>query len=93
LSETPPPWPRGVEPIGVEDLNRIGIDGRHQLYWDGRRIEIRRSIALTGLQKWVAGVVTVVGVLAGLATIATGYNNAAVFLCARRVTLLTCPAP
>jgi hypothetical protein len=77
----------------MEDLNRLGIDGNHQLYWDGHRIEIRRAIVLTRFQAWVTSVVTIVGLLAGLATIATGVNNASVFLCARDITLLTCPPP
>ena len=89
----PPKWPPGVEPIGLEDLNRIGIDSEHQLYWDGHRIEIRRFLVLTRFQKWFAAVATIVGLLAGLATIATGFNNAAIFLCARHITYLTCPAP
>ena len=94
MTDTPPPrWPSGVEPIGMEDLNRLGIDSSHQLYWDGHRIEIWRSIVLTRFQAWVTFVVTIVGLLAGFATIATGINNASVFLCARHITLLTCPVP
>jgi hypothetical protein len=88
-----PGWPPGVEPIGMEDLNRLGIDSDHQIYWDGRRIEIRKSIVLTRFQTWVAAGVAVVGLLAGLSTIATGINNASVFLCARHVTFLGCPMP
>jgi hypothetical protein len=92
LTDTSQPgWPPGVEPIGVEDLNRLGIDREHQIYWDGRLIEIRKSIVLTRFQKIIASVVTIVGVLAALATIATGMNNASVFLCARHITWLTCP--
>jgi hypothetical protein len=87
----PPKWPVGVEPIGMEDLNKLGIDSEHQLYWDGHRIEIRRLLVLTRYQKWFAAVATIIGLLAGLATIATGFNNAAVFLCARHLTYLTCP--
>ena len=77
----------------MEDLNRLGIDDNHQLYWDGHRIEIRRAIVLTRFQTWVTSVVTIVGLLAGFATIATGVNNASVFLCARHITLLGCPMP
>jgi hypothetical protein len=88
-----PKWPPGVEPIGMEDLDRIGIDAEHQLYWDGRRIEIRRFLVLTGLQKWFAAMAAIVGLMAGLSTIATGINNASIFLCARHVTYLTCPTP
>ena len=90
---SPPNWPQGVDPIGLDDLNRLGIDAENQLYWDGHRIEIRRLFVLTRLQKWFAAGVTIVGLLAGLATIATGINNASVFLCARHVTVLTCPVP
>jgi hypothetical protein len=92
LTDTSPPgWPPGVEPIGVEGLDRIEIDREHQIYWDGRPIEIKRSIILTGSQKFIASVVTIVGVLAALATIATGVNNASVFLCARHIIWLSCP--
>lgn len=89
----PPNWPRGVEPIGIEDLNRLGIDLQHQLYWDGHRIEIRRLVVLTRFQKWFAAGVAIVGLLAGFATIATGVNNASLFLCARHIAVLTCPTP
>jgi hypothetical protein len=94
LSDTPPQnWPRGVETIGIEDLNRLGIDSRHRLYWDGQPVEIRSSLALTRFQKWFAVGAAIVGLLAGLATIATGVNNASLFLCARHITVLTCPVP
>ncbi|WP_158933308.1 hypothetical protein [Acidisphaera sp. S103] len=89
----PPKWPEGVEPIGLEDLNRIGIDSERQLYWDGRRIEIRRILDLTTFQKRIAVIATIVGLFAGLATIATGINNASIFLCVRHITTLSCPAP
>jgi len=77
----------------MEDLNRLGIDSEHQLYWDGHRIEIRRFIVLTRFQKLFAAGVAIIGLLAGLATIATGINNASVFLCARHIAILTCAAP
>ncbi len=88
-----PKWPEGVEPIGIEDLNRIGIDSECQLYWDGHRIEIRRFLVLTRFQKWFATIAAIVGLFAGLATIATGFNNASIFLCARHITALSCPEP
>jgi hypothetical protein len=89
----PPNWPRGVEPIGIEDLNRVGIDPQHRLYWDGHPVEVRSSLALTRFQKWFAVGAAIIGLLAGLATIATGLNNASLFLCARHITVLTCPTP
>jgi hypothetical protein len=86
-------WPKGVKQLVVGDLKRLGIDDDHQIYWDGRRIEIRKSIVLTGFQKIVATVVTVIGLLAGLSTIATGVNNATIFLCARGHQWMSCPLP
>jgi hypothetical protein len=93
VTNAPPTWPNGVEPIGLEDLNRLGIDRGDQIYWDGRPIEIRKAIVLTGFQKVIAVIVTVVGLLAGLSTIATGFNNASIFLCGRHISVLTCPTP
>jgi hypothetical protein len=81
-----------VEPIGVEDLGRLGINADHELFWDGRRIEVRRSLVLTGLQKTVAAVVTVAAILGGLGSLASGLNNAAIFACARGISFFHCPA-
>jgi hypothetical protein len=90
-SPEPGDWPDGVKPVGVGDLRRLGIDDRNQLFWDGRRIEIRRPLVLTGPQKIVTGVVTVCAVLGALGGFVSGINNAAVFLCARDVHWLSCP--
>jgi hypothetical protein len=75
----------------VDDLRRLGIDGKDQLFWDGRRIEIRRPLVLTRFQKFITGIVTVCAVLGALGGLATGFNNASVFLCARKIQWLTCP--
>jgi len=88
-----PQWRRGIESISLDDLNRIGIDPEHQLYWDGNPIEVRRSIVLMRLQKRIAVIATIVGLFAGIATIATGTNNASIFLWARHISWLSCPKP
>ena len=85
-------WPREVTPIRVADLSRLGIDGAKQLYWDGKQIEIRRPLTLTGRQKAITAVVTVFAILGGLGGFVTGFNNASVFLCARNIHWLSCPA-
>jgi hypothetical protein len=84
-----PGWPPGVKQIGVGDLRRLGLDAENQLYWGGKRVEVRRTLVLTLPQKLFAAL----AVLASLATIATGVNNFSVFLCARDVHWLGCPAP
>lgn len=92
-SGVPPPRPAGVEPIGVDDLDRLGINGQNQLFWDGRRVEVRRPLDLTRPQKLIAALVTVFAILSGLGGFVTGFNNASNFLCARGITWLSCPAP
>ena len=84
----------GVMPISLEDLGRLGIDRNDQLFWDGRPIEVRRRLVLTGLQRSAATVVTVFAVLGGLGGFLSGLNNLSLFLCARNVHLLGgCQAP
>ena len=85
-------WPPDVTPIGVEDLDRLGLDGRNQLFWDGKRVEIRSRLDLTWLQKVLAVVVSICAVLGALGGFVTGFNNASVFLCARDIHWLSCPA-
>ncbi len=85
-------WPRGVEPIAVEDLGRLGIDAEGRLFWDGRPVEIRRRLVLSGAQKALAVLVSVVAVLSGFGSFASGLNQASIFLCARNIDLLSCPA-
>jgi hypothetical protein len=86
-------WPDGVKEIAIADLGRLGVDGGNQLYWDGRPVEIRKSLSLTRAQKWVAGIVTACAVLGGFGGFVTGFNNATVFLCARNIHWLSCPLP
>jgi hypothetical protein len=85
-------WPPEVERISLEDLGRLGINAQQELFWDGRRVEIRRRLTFTGFQKFVAFVVTICAVLGGLGGFVTGFNNASIFLCARHVTYLSCPS-
>ena len=84
-------WPADVEPISLEDLGRLGINRQQELFWDGQRVEVRRRIILTGFQKSVAFIVSVCAILGALGGFVTGLNNASVFLCARAITILSCP--
>ena len=86
-------WPEGVEQVGLEDLGRLGINRDDQLFWDGRRIEVRRSLNLTRFQKVITGIVTFFAVLGGVGGFVTGLNNASIFLCAREIHWLSCPVP
>jgi hypothetical protein len=84
-------WPSDVDPINIEDLGRLGINTDKELFWDGKRVEVRHRLILTRLQKMGAVVVAICAILGGLGGFITGFNNATVFLCARHITVLTCP--
>lgn len=86
MSDKPSGWPGNVEPMALQDLKRLGTDPQNQLYWDGK--QVRTRLALSVPQTMLA----VLAALASIATIFTGLNNASIFLCARGVTVLGCPA-
>jgi hypothetical protein len=87
MPERPPGWPKDVEPMVLQDLNRLGTDSRNQLFWDGKLVRTR--LTLTFPQT----VIAILAAIASLATIFTELNNASIYLCGRGVTLLGCPAP
>jgi hypothetical protein len=89
----PSGWPADVARISVEDLDRLGINARNELFWDGKRIEIRRRLDLTKVQKSVAIVVSAFAILGSLGSFVTGLNNASAFLCARGRPWLGCAVP
>jgi len=91
MTGVPPNWPKGVTPISVDDLNKLGLNGYDQLFWDGRRIEIRRKLDLSRTQKALAVMVAVAALLGGIGGFLSGINDAAGFLCARHIGWLTCP--
>jgi hypothetical protein len=84
-------WPPDVNPIGIEDLDKLGLNPKNHLFWNGKRIEVRNRLALTRLQKALAILVSVFAVLGGIGGFVTGLNNASLFLCARDIHWLTCP--
>jgi hypothetical protein len=88
---TPDGWPPEVRPISVEDLDRLGLNGRNQLFWDGKRIEVSNHLDLTRLQKMFAVVVSVFAIMGAIGGFVTGLNNASIFLCGRGVHWLSCP--
>ncbi len=83
-----PEWPDDVEPISIEHFEKLGINSKNELFWDGHRLITRSKLYLTFPQT----VLAILAVIASLATIATGLNNASLFLCGRGVGWLGCPA-
>jgi hypothetical protein len=93
IDPTPESWPPGITPISVEELGKLGLNDKNQLFWDGKRIEVRNRLDLTRLQKLFAIIVSIFAVLGAIGGFVTGINNASIFLCARGVHWLTCPLP
>lgn len=86
-------WPSGVSPISMEELGQLGIDRTNRLFWQGRPVQVRNRLDLTGLQKLLAVIVSICAILGGMGGFITGLNNASVFLCARGLSWLSCPTP
>lgn len=70
-----PGWPAGVRPIAVEGLSHIGVGNDGTLYWDGKPIEVRRSLTLTLAQRVGAVVVAISAVAAAIAAMVSAYAD------------------
>ena len=81
-----------VRPITIDELDRLGINCNHELFWDGKPIEIRRHFVLTRLQKIAASIVSICAILGGLGALASGIKDGSEFLCARQATWVSCPS-
>ena len=93
MAADPERWPEGVDEIRIGDLKRLGIDSRHRLFWDGRRVEVRQRLDLTGWQRFGAILIAVFAVLGGIGALLSGLNDGSAFLCARNLHWLSCPPP
>ena len=63
--EPPPPdWPAGVRPISLNGLSLFGIGLDNRLYWDGRLVELRRTVHLN----WWQGFLATIGAFGAFAT-------------------------
>jgi hypothetical protein len=59
-------WPSGVRPIGVDEMDALGVDAKGMLYWHGKSVAIRR-IELGSWELWLAVLATLGTLLSGLA--------------------------
>ncbi len=57
-------------PISLDDLDRMGINSKNELFWDGKQVEVRTRLNLTWPQ-------TVGAVLVGAAALCGGFASAA----------------
>lgn len=87
MTTVPKHWPVGVEPLSIEEFDKLGLNARNELFWDGKRLVTRNRIYLT----WPQAGLAILAAIASFATIATGLNNASVFLCGRNLHWLGCP--
>jgi hypothetical protein len=65
-------------PITMEDLDKLQINGRRELFWDGKRIEVRSRLNLTWPQTLGAILIGLAAIIGGLAS---GANDGTEFTC------------
>ena len=73
--DAPSEWDKDVRPISTEGLSFLGIDGANQLYWDGRAVEFRKPLTLSGFQTFLAVIVAVFTVIGGIGSAAQGWTS------------------
>lgn len=91
IADTPPGWPSGVRPISADGLDLIGVDGAGMLYWDGKPVEVRRRLDLSGWEKAFAIVVGFFTILGGVGAVAQGWAAAHQWSCQIEATDWHCP--
>jgi len=64
----PEPQGRNVHPVDMTDLSRLSIDRDGRLYWDGKPVEVRRRISMSGAQVVGASIVAAFVVIGALAS-------------------------
>jgi hypothetical protein len=74
-AERPKDWPAGVYPISLDGLSHLGVGNDGAVYWDGRPIEVRRT--LTTWQRVGAVTVTASAVVAAFAAAVSAYADLA----------------
>ena len=65
-------------PISMEDLSRLQINDRHELFWDGKRVEVKSRLDLTWPQTLGAILIGAAAIMGGLASAA---NDGTEFTC------------
>ena len=65
-------WPSGVHGISVPGLRLFGVNENKELFWDGKQVEVRKTLSLSLFQK-VGAFVTVMS--AAIAAVATAYST------------------
>jgi hypothetical protein len=58
-------WPLGVQEISIENLASLGVNDEGEIFWNGKRIEVRRRLLLTWWQKMAAAIVVIFAILGG----------------------------
>jgi hypothetical protein len=71
-------WPKGVRPIGLEEVDAIGVDAKGNLYWHGKHVETRARLNLNWRQVVYAAIILIfTGITACGAAVQgwTAYND------------------
>lgn len=97
LAETPPQkasresWPEGVRPIGIDELDNLGVDARGGIYWHGKLFKVEKRLSLSSWQKMGAIIVTVSAFFASIATVVQGWVMYHEWACKTGAWALSCP--
>ena len=54
-TERPPGWPDGVRDISLKGVGFLGVHEKTgELYWDGRKVVVRKPVTLGGFERFLA---------------------------------------
>ena len=68
-------WPEDVWCIGINRIDLLGVDGKGNLYWDGRPVEYRRPVVLSAWQRFAAFLIALSAVVAAVSAAVSAYAD------------------
>jgi hypothetical protein len=80
-------------PLSVETIEKRGVNAAGELFWDGKPVEVRKTLLLSPLQRAGAAIVVAASVAGGVGGLAQGITAAVDFGCARGMWRHFCPLP
>jgi hypothetical protein len=86
-------WPKGVREISIYEAGALGVDGKGELYWHGKPVEMRRLLDLTWWQKLGAFIVAIATVFAAIGAVAQGFAAYNEWACKVSWKAAACPPP
>jgi len=61
--------PSEIRPITFDEVGNLGLDAENNLYWQGKRVQIRETYELASFERWIASLAALATVVIAIASV------------------------